>query len=430
MAARSTTRAAQPDGVLLPHLKPYPIAFTVADGAEPGTQHEMTPPPQGSAVAAPQPHRVGIVGGGQLALMMAEAAPRLGAKVTVLDPTPDCPAHACAPQLVGDFDDTQRLAELAASADVVTLDIEAVTASCLTRLEDGGTRVAPSAEVLGIIQDKLRQKEFLAAHGMPTSGFRALDPGDSATLATFGFPCVVKARRHGYDGRGVRVARTMEDARAMLQVPCLVERLVDIERELAVMVARSATGEIALYPVVEAVFDPRANILDMIVAPARVDAQIAQRCQALGRQAVEALAGVGIFGIEFFLTRTGEVLINEISPRPHNSGHYTIEACATSQFEQHLRAVLGLPLGPVTLRHPAAASFNLLGAPEARGEPMFHGTAALAGRTDVAVHLYGKREVKPFRKMGHVTVLADSADAALAKARAVQAGLRVGGDAA
>lgn len=387
----------------------------------------MSTSPRFSAATVPLPApRVGIVGGGQLARMMAEAAPRLGARIMVLDPTPDCPAHAYAPQLVGDFDDAQRLAELAAMADVVTLDIEAVTASCLAGLEHGGTRVAPSAEVLAVIQDKLRQKEFLAAHGLPTSEFRAVDPGDFAALATFGLPCVIKTRRHGYDGRGVQVVRSAAEARGMLQVPCLVERLVDIERELAVMVARSAVGEIALYPVVEAVFDPRANILDMIVAPARIDAVIARRCQALAQQAVECLDGVGIFGIEFFLTRAGDVLINEISPRPHNSGHYTIEACATSQFEQHLRAVIGLPLGPTALLRPAA-SFNLLGAPDAHGEPVFHGMAALAERADVAVHLYGKHAVKPFRKMGHVTVLADSADTALAAARAVQAGIHVGG---
>ncbi len=371
---------------------------------------------------------VGIVGGGQLARMMAESAPDIGLKITVLDPTPDCPAREFAAQLIGDFDDATQLTELARTTSVVTLDIEAVTASCLAALERSGTRVAPSAEVLGIIQDKFRQKEFLQQHALPTSDFRALAVGDHAALAAFGLPCVMKARRHGYDGRGVKVVRTPADATALLQVPCLVERLVDIDKELAVMVARNWQGEIATYPVVEAHFDPRANILDLIQAPAAISAELAAQCQALARRIVECLDGIGIFGIEFFLTRAGEILINEISPRPHNSGHYTIEACVTSQFEQHLRAVTGQPLGPTTLLRPAA-SFNLLGEPGAHGAPRIEGLARARQTRGTSVHLYGKHTVKPFRKMGHVTVTADTLGEALATAHALQGTLKVFGDA-
>lgn len=371
--------------------------------------------------------RIGIVGGGQLARMMAEAAPALGLHVTVLDPTPECPASTFAAQIVGDFDDLEKLAALARDSDVVTLDIEAVSAACLEALERSGVRVAPSAKVLGTIQDKLQQKRFLRDHGLPTSDFVAVDAGDLSALLDFGIPCVMKARRHGYDGRGVKVVRVQDDATTMLPVPCLAERLVDIDKELAVMIARSATGEIACYPVVEAEFDARANILDLIRAPAVVAPHVAARCTELAVHCVEALNGVGIFGIEFFLDRTGKVLINEISPRPHNSGHYTIEACATSQFAQHLRAVAGLPLGPSTLERPAA-SFNLLGEPGATGKPVVQGLDLALHSPGVAVHLYGKHSVKGFRKMGHVTVTGPTLDEATERANTMRGVLKVVGD--
>ncbi len=365
---------------------------------------------------------VGIVGGGQLARMMAEAASNIGLEITVLDPTPACPAAEFATQLVGEFDDERQLAVLAHQAAVVTLDIEAVSAHCLETLERNGTRVAPAARVLAIIQDKLRQKEFLAQHGFPTSPFCAVT--NQAELAAFELPCIVKARRHGYDGRGVKRVTSHEDALEMLKTPCLAERLVEIDKELAIMVARNWRGEVVTYPVVEAEFDARANILDVIKAPAAVPSVVAARCEQLAREIVIALDGVGIFGIEFFLDRAGQVLVNEISPRPHNSGHYTIEACATSQFEQHLRAVAGLPLGSASLR-AAAVSFNLLGALEADGTPVYEGLNAAQAMPGVAVHLYGKHRVKPFRKMGHVTVTSDTLDHAVLIAQTLRASLRV-----
>ncbi len=375
--------------------------------------------------ASPPCTRIGIVGGGQLARMMAEAAAKIGLSVTVLDPTPDCPAREFATQIVGDFDDGARLAELAERTEVVTLDIEAVDAVSLTVLEQAGARVAPAARVLALIQDKLRQKQFLREHGLPTSDFREVVGRED--LRQFGLPCVVKARRHGYDGRGVKVVRQLPDADELLDHPCLVERLVEIQKELAIMVARNQRGEIALYPVVEAEFDPRANILNIIQAPARVSEEIATRCRELARAAVTALDGIGIFGIEFFLDRAGNVLINEMSPRPHNSGHYTIEACATSQFEQHLRAVANLPLGPTNLVHPAA-SFNLLGEPTAFGEPRYIGLDIATSTPGVAVHLYGKHRVKPFRKMGHVTVTGTTLESAVSAAHALKEVIKVMGN--
>ena len=376
--------------------------------------------------ASPHPlRRVGIVGGGQLARMMAEAAPAIGVSITVPDPTPGAPASEFAVQIVAQYDDAAALRQLADASDVVTLDIEAVSAASLSALEAAHVTVAPSSNVLGIIQDKLLQKRFLANAGLPAGAFADIE--DSQALRGFGLPCVLKARRHGYDGRGVRLVRTETEALEFMALgPCMAERVVDIDRELAIMIARSARGEIALYPVVEADFDPAANILNTIKAPAGVSSDIAARCAELAVKCIEALEGVDIFGIEFFLTRNGEVLINEISPRPHNSGHYTIEACETSQFEQHLRAVTNMPLGSPRLLHPAA-SFNLLGAPEANGTPLFSGLDVASKTPGVAVHLYGKRSVKPYRKMGHVTVTGDTRLDAQQKAEALQQVLQVGG---
>lgn len=369
--------------------------------------------------------RVGIVGGGQLARMMAEAARPLGLEITVLDPTPGAPASEFARQIVGQFDDPAALSALAAASDVVTLDIEAIDANSLALLEGLPLQVAPSSRVLGIIQDKLLQKRFLAAAGLPVGEFAGVSTADE--VAAFGLPCILKARRHGYDGRGVkRITTLTEAAQFLAQGPCLAERLVDIERELAVMIARNPQGEIALYPVVEAEFDPAANILDTIKAPALVSETVGERCATLARACVTALEGVGIFGIEFFLSRDGQVLINEISPRPHNSGHYTIEACETSQFSQHLRAVTSLPLGSTRLLSPAA-SFNLLGDADARGVPAFRGLDVAARTPGAAVHLYGKHTVQPYRKMGHVTVTATTAEAALATAQQLREIISVGG---
>lgn len=370
--------------------------------------------------------RVGIVGGGQLARMMAEAAPRLGLELTVLDPTPGAPASEFAAQIVGDFDDRDALRKLAALSDVVTLDIEAVSAAALATLEEAGAIVAPSSRVLGIIQDKLVQKQFLAAHGLPAGRFAAIE--DAAELTAFGLPCILKARRHGYDGRGVKLVQSIEDAAPLLAGgACMAEAVVAIDKELAIMVARNARGEVAHYPVVEAEFDAAANILDTIKAPAAVSPEVAARCTALATRAIEALDGVGIFGVEFFLARDGELVINEISPRPHNSGHYTIEACATSQFEQHLRAVTDMPLGPTTLMR-AAASFNLLGEPQAHGVPAYRGLDELARTPGAVVHLYGKHSVQPYRKMGHVTVTGTSGHDAAAKAARLREIVRVEGN--
>ncbi|MGE0484835.1 MAG: 5-(carboxyamino)imidazole ribonucleotide synthase [Gammaproteobacteria bacterium] len=365
---------------------------------------------------------VGIAGGGQLAQMMLPAAAALGLEVVVLDPDPDCSAASEAQGVVvGEFDSAPALRELAARSDVLTFEIERINAGALAELEREGRIVRPSAATLATIQDKLEQKRFLARHGIPTSDFAAWAPGESLPR---GLPCVWKARRDGYDGRGVAILRDETALAALPDAPALVEALVDIDYELAVLVARGHDGELLHYPVVEIVMDAAAHVMDTVVAPAVAPAAIVARACELATRVAEAFDYVGILALEFFVDRAGQVLVNEVSPRPHNSGHYTIEACATSQFEQHLRAVAGLPLGSATLR-AAAVTFNVLGAPGARGKPRYIGFERTDA--DVFVHCYDKPEVRPGRKMAHVTVLAADREAALVRAAAIKPGIRVEG---
>ncbi len=370
---------------------------------------------------------VGIIGGGQLARMMIPAAAQLGCEVVVLDPTPSSPAGQLASsQIIGHFDDPERLRELARQCTLTTFDIETIATEPLQQLVAEGHSVVPAPELLATIQDKLVQKRKLVAADIPTSEFVALDEPDARSMLEFGLPLVQKARRGGYDGRGVAVFTDVIIEERILPVPSLLERFIDFRCELAVVVARSHTGDTRAYPVVEMVFDDRMNVLDLLLAPARIDPEVAARAQELAARTVAALDGVGVFGVELFLTRNDELLVNEVAPRTHNSGHWTIEACRTSQFEQHLRAILGLPLGDTT-QHSPAVMLNLLGAPDAHGDVVIEGLDEALALPGVAVHLYGKQSVRPYRKMGHVTITATDLDSALAIAQQVKGLLRITG---
>lgn len=370
--------------------------------------------------------RFGIIGGGQLGRMMTVAAKKLGCHVVVLDPFPQSPAGLVATeQVTGSFTDPACIREVVTRCDATTYDIEHIDTQALTRLEAEGYRVLPAPALLECIQDKLRQKEAYRAAGLPTAEFVAVDEPGPEAFEAFGYPLAQKTRTGGYDGRGVALLHAPEDAAKALSGPCILERLADIQKELAVIVARGADGDTRAYPVTEMVFDPRANLLDLLLSPARIPDPVADAARELACATVQALDGVGIFGVEVFLTRAGELLVNEIAPRPHNSGHYTIEACHTSQFEQHVRAVLGLPLGS-TRQHTPCAMLNLVGGEGEQGPPVVEGLDAALGIPGVSVHLYGKAETRPFRKMGHVTVLDETVDAAAEKASRVREKLRIG----
>jgi 5-(carboxyamino)imidazole ribonucleotide synthase len=372
--------------------------------------------------------RIGLIGGGQLGRMMVKAAKRLGCTCVVLDPVQGSPAGQVAGhQIVGDYSDPAMLRELAESCDIVTFELEEIETETLIALEAEGHRIHPRPSLLATIQDKLAQKTFLRAAGIPTSDFIEMPRPDDEAFTEFGYPLVQKARRGGYDGRGVVVMPDRNAFADHLPVPSYIERFVEADKELAVLVARNTGGECRVYPTVEMRFHPKGNVLDFLVAPADVAPAVAQRAEQLAVRTVEAMQGVGVFGIEMFLTGGGELLVNEVAPRTHNSGHHTIEACVTDQFEQHLRAILGLPLGD-TRQHSPATMVNLLGEAGYEGRPLIAGLAAVLAIPGVCVHIYGKAVTKPGRKMGHVTVIDQTPDAACTKAKQVKGLIRILGD--
>jgi 5-(carboxyamino)imidazole ribonucleotide synthase len=371
--------------------------------------------------------RIGIIGGGQLGKMVAQAAKQMGFYVTVLDATPHCPAaHIADAQIVGSLHDADKLRALAKVSEVLTYEIEHIDTQTLKSLHNEGHTIYPSPAVLEIIQDKLKQKQALAQHGIPVPNFEAVEELTSKALAKLHFPIVQKARKGGYDGKGVVVLKSPADVKNALQTPSMLEEFVDFTKELAIMVARTPKGEMACYPVVEMVFDDKTNICDIVAAPARIDEATMEKARQIALHAIEALEGVGVFGVEMFLTRDGQVLVNEIAPRPHNSGHYTIEACVTNQFEQLIRVISGLPLGMSELLRPAAM-LNLLGEDGYSGQPVIEGLHEALAIPGLSFHFYDKASTRPFRKMGHITILDKKLDNAIAKIQRVKNILKVSG---
>jgi len=368
---------------------------------------------------------VGILGGGQLARMTADAARALAVETIVIDPEPDSPAGQVTRQIVGPLGDRAALVELARQIDVATLENEFVDLAALELLAARGVMVRPSIHTFAIVQDKLRQKEHMAAAGLALSAFAAVSsPADAEAFGDeHGWPVVLKTRSQGYDGHGVAVARDRGEVAAAWRRlgagsrPLMAEGFVDFERELAVMVVRNARGELAAYPVVETV--QRNYVCHLVRAPAALRRDTASRARDVAMRAIAAIEGIGVHGVELFVDSGGRVGVNEIAPRPHNSGHYTMDACETSQFENHLRAILGLPLGSTAMTSAAAVMVNVLGSRSGtapRTAPRSHDGAA--------VHLYGKRELRPGRKMGHVTAVGRTI--AEAEARATNAAAALG----
>jgi len=362
---------------------------------------------------------VGVVGGGQLGRMFAEAASPLGVDVVALDPTPDCPAvPPAADQIVADFDDRAAVRDLAERADVLTYEIELADPDALESVAaDFDVEVHPTPDTLRTIRDKLVQNRALADAGVPVPDFEAVGGADDlrAAFDSLGSPLMLKRRTGGYDGRGNAPVASVADAREEFGDldGFVAEELVDFERELSVIAARG-DEETATFPVAENVHE--TEVLRESVVPARTSESVRERATAVAEDVLGALKGRGVFGIELFEV-DGDVFVNEIAPRPHNSGHYTIEGCHTSQFEQYARAVLGLPLGDTTLRAPTVMA-NVLGAPDAETRPaVLDGVPEVLAEARLAFHWYGKREVRPLRKLGHVTVVGDDRDSLLDRAR-------------
>jgi 5-(carboxyamino)imidazole ribonucleotide synthase len=386
--------------------------------------------------------RIGIIGGGQLGRMAIEEARKYLAYVELLSPDYPSPASDLADVThVGELDDYELTLEFAREVDVVSYEIESVNADALRELERQGKAVLPAAGILSAIRDKFEQKRTLEAAGAPVARYLALssDSGslDQAAARLGGFPIVQKARLGGYDGHGVAVLRAADDP-ALLACPSYAEEMVDFEKELAVIVARSPDGQAAVYPCVEMVFDPVANLCDSVLAPARIGEALHAEAERIALRSVEAICAAselsgssasgsaGVFGVEMFLTKDGKILVNEIAPRPHNSGHFSIEACASSQFDQFVRILLGLPLGSPELLRPAMM-VNLLGEEGASGEAEYQGLEKALAVPGVSLHLYGKREVRPFRKMGHLTALGATVGEAIERAETARSAIKIVG---
>lgn len=363
--------------------------------------------------------RLGIVGGGQLGRMLGFAAKRLGFTVTVIDPTPDSPAgQVVDKQIVADFKDEAAIRKLASESDYITFEIELANSTILDELTKNGVRVNPSAKTLTIIKDKLRQKQFLKKSGLPVANFVPVETEDDVKRAAekFGYPILLKARFDSYDGRGNAIIPSEYDIEEGLRKlegrKLYVEKTIQFTKELAVIIARNRNGAIKVYPVVETIH--KNNICHTVLAPAPVSAKVKSKAELLAVKVMRKLGGAGVFGIEMFLTDKGEVFVNEIAPRVHNSGHFTIEACATDQFEQHIRAVTGLPLGSTGMIVPAAVMVNILGERIAPANVTGLSKALLLSR--VSVHIYGKEETKNERKMGHITAVDTTLEKAYKKA--------------
>ncbi|MDG1841053.1 MAG: 5-(carboxyamino)imidazole ribonucleotide synthase [Crocinitomicaceae bacterium] len=350
--------------------------------------------------------KLGVLGGGQLGRMLIQEAIDWNVHIYCLDPDPNAPCSQIANNFtIGSITDYQTVLDFAKDKDVVTVEIENVNIEALEEVEKMGVKVFPQPNVLRIIRDKGIQKEFYKKHGLPTSDFSLIN--SKAELSSFDnfFPKVQKLRTGGYDGRGVKVLKSQKDIKDAFDAPCILEDYIPFEKELAIIVARNESGDVNTFPVVECEFSPEANLVEFLFSPAEISKMIESKAKEIAINIIESLQMVGILAVEFFLTKDGDLLINEIAPRPHNSGHHTIECNVTSQFQQHLRSVLNLPLGDSSLIN-CGAMLNILGEKGSNGPALYDGMEFLLNHPGVFVHVYGKEMVKPFRKMGHVTLTA------------------------
>ena len=374
-------------------------------------------------------HKVGILGGGQLGKMLLYTTRKFDIQTYVLDPNPEAPSKiACDAFFVGDLMDYETVFEFGKKVDTLTIEIENVNVSALRALENEGVNVYPAADTLAIIQNKAKQKLFYSEHGLPTASFTRYTNSEELTSAIENeaqtLPFVWKSAQFGYDGKGVKVIRTLSDMKALPNVECIAEDLVPFKKELAVTVARSPQGEIRAYPVVEMEFHPEANQVEYVLCPARISNAIEKKAEHVALNTAAAFKHVGLLAVELFLTQDDNILINEVAPRPHNSGHQTIEASYTSQFEQHIRAVLNLPLGE-TRNKVSGVMVNLVGAEGYNGVVVYQNIEKILELEGVTPHIYGKKETRPFRKMGHVTIVHSEIDKAREIAQQVKETIKV-----
>jgi 5-(carboxyamino)imidazole ribonucleotide synthase len=349
-------------------------------------------------------YKVGMLGGGQLGRMFIQEALNYDVHVHCLDPDSDAPCRYLATSFQhGSLQDYETVVQFGSDKDVVTVEIEHVNVNALHTLEKKGIKVFPQPAVLAIVQDKGLQKEFYQKNNLPTADFTLVSGKEELLSKNIPFPYVLKWRKGGYDGKGVQIMKSAADLDQLIDTPFVIEQLVPFTKELAVIVARNEQGESVVYPTVECEFSPVANLVEFLFSPADISEEVEKKAREIALEVIDSLQMVGILAVELFLTADNEILINEIAPRPHNSGHHTIECCYTSQFEQHLRSIVNAPLGSTKLITPGVM-INLLGEPGYEGTAKYENLEQVISQEGVSVHLYGKQQTKPFRKMGHVTI--------------------------
>ncbi len=369
--------------------------------------------------------RVGMIGGGQLGRMFIQSAIDFNVEVHVLDPDPQAPCKFIAHSFTeGSLNDYETVLKFGEDKDVLTVEIENINIEALEVLEKMGKKVFPQPNVLRIIKDKGIQKEFYSNHNIPTAPFKLIQSNDELNKNIDFLPFVQKMRTGGYDGKGVQVIKSKNEFEKGFQAPSVLEQLIDFEKEISVIVARNEAGQMTTFPAVECEFNPEANLVELLFSPANISTQVEQNAQELAKSVIEKLDMIGILAVEMFLTKDGELLVNEIAPRPHNSGHHTIECNVTSQFEQHLRSILNLPLGSTKIIQ-AGAMINLLGEKGFEGKAVYEGLENYLKLPGVHPHLYGKTHTKPYRKMGHVTVTGELVEDVKQLAKEALIGIKV-----
>ncbi|WP_405399235.1 5-(carboxyamino)imidazole ribonucleotide synthase [Maribacter sp. Asnod2-G09] len=363
--------------------------------------------------------KLGILGGGQLGKMMLYETRKWDIYTKVLDASSEAPSRmSCNEFVQGSLLDFDTVYNFGKNVDVLTIEIENVNLDALEKLEDEGVKVYPQPKALRIIQNKAKQKLFYVDNEIPTADFQRFaylsEIKDSIENGGLQFPFVWKVAQFGYDGQGVKVVRSLDDLKGLTAGECITETMIPFKNELAVIVSRNAEGEIKTYPVVEMEFHPEANQVEYVICPARIDEKVAEKARALALKVADKIGLTGLLAVEMFQTEDDKILVNEVAPRPHNSGHYSIEASYTNQFEQHIRSILGLPLG-ITDSKVAGVMVNLVGAEGYTGDVVYKNIEEILAMEGVTPHIYGKAQTRPFRKMGHVTIVSND----LAKARAI-----------
>lgn len=369
--------------------------------------------------------QLGILGGGQLGRMLIQEAINYNVNVHILDPDKNAPCRKlCNRFTCGSLSDFDTVYNFGKDLDMITIEIEKVNVDALEKLEEEGVVVYPQSRIIRLIQDKGLQKQFFKQNDIPTAAFQLISSKENLYETAIPLPYIQKLRKDGYDGKGVKKINSTTEIKDAFEESSLVEELIDFEKEIAVIVARNDKGDISTFPLVEMEFNSEANLVEFLISPSTLPFEIQTQADEIAKKIAEDLQIVGLLAVEMFLTKDGEILVNELAPRPHNSGHHTIEGNITSQFAQHLRAIFNLPLGATTVR-TNAVMINLLGEPRYDGLAKYEGVEEVLAVEGVFVHLYGKKYTKPFRKMGHVCIVNDDRELAISNARWVQETLKV-----